>query len=80
MLRTLPDQSVLLINEMVVPEAGASTSPAMMDLVMLSIFRSRERTLEEWRVLLETAGLTMHHHVVYDPLHYKSIIRAKLKQ
>lgn len=75
----MSQDSVLLINEMVVPETGAPTFPAVMDMVMLGVFRSRERTFGQWKSLLENAGLSVHHHVIYDPLHYNSIIEARLK-
>ena len=51
----VPD-SILLINEYVLPDFGVSLLPAQLDLSMMAIFSSQERTREQWESLLESAG------------------------
>jgi hypothetical protein len=49
--------SVLLIDEMVLPGPGVSATAASTDLTMSSSLASAERTKEEWRELLDDIGL-----------------------
>lgn len=48
--------SKLLINENVVPDIGAPWSMTSMDLLMMVLGAARERTQEDWRRLLRSAG------------------------
>ncbi|WYZ42097.1 hypothetical protein EsH8_V_000992 [Colletotrichum jinshuiense] len=52
-----PGYSKLLLNENVIPPTGADWQTTALDMVMMTIFASRERTEEQWRNLLEPAGL-----------------------
>ncbi|KAK3291164.1 S-adenosyl-L-methionine-dependent methyltransferase [Chaetomium fimeti] len=52
-----PGYSRLLINENVIPGTGADWQATALDLMMLSLLSSRERTETDWRRLLEDAGL-----------------------
>ncbi|KAI8176976.1 O-methyltransferase mpaG [Colletotrichum sp. SAR 10_65] len=52
-----PGYSKLLINENVVPGTGANWQTTALDMMMLTLFASRERTEAQWRSLLEPAGL-----------------------
>lgn len=52
-----PGYSKLLIHEMVVPEQGASTFHAMLDMTMMAFNAGMERTERQWRELLDKAGL-----------------------
>ena len=52
-----PGYSKLLIHEMLVPEQGASTFHAMLDMAMMAVNGGMERTEKQWRELLEKAGL-----------------------
>lgn len=53
-----PGYSKLLINENVIPDVGAWWETSALDMVMLTLFCSKERTEADWRNLLETsAGL-----------------------
>ena len=45
--------SKLLINEHVIPSVGANWEATYLDLYMMILFGSRERTEDDWRVLLE---------------------------
>jgi len=53
-----PGYSRLLINENVIPSTGAYWETSALDMVMLTLFCSKERTEADWRHLLEDlAGL-----------------------
>jgi hypothetical protein len=52
-----PGYSKLLIHEMVVPETGATMTHAMLDIAMMCFGGGKERTAQQWRQLLEAAGL-----------------------
>lgn len=53
-----PGYSKLLINENVLPQKGAYWETTALDMVMLTLFSSRERTVEDWYNLVEKkAGL-----------------------
>ncbi|KJZ79191.1 hypothetical protein HIM_01342 [Hirsutella minnesotensis 3608] len=52
-----PGYSKLLLHEMLVPEQGASTFHAMLDITMMAFNSGMERTERQWRELLDKAGL-----------------------
>ncbi|KAL9120542.1 MAG: hypothetical protein Q9187_002898 [Circinaria calcarea] len=54
-----PGYSKLLINEAVIPDTGASWRYTSLDLFMLALASSTERTESQWRTLLESVGLTV---------------------
>ncbi|KAK7751768.1 hypothetical protein SLS62_006253 [Diatrype stigma] len=51
-----PGYSKLLLHEMIVPETGASTHNAMLDMTMMFFNSGLERTERQWRELLDAAG------------------------
>ncbi|KAJ5115004.1 hypothetical protein NUU61_000763 [Penicillium alfredii] len=52
-----PGYSKVLINENVVPEMDAYWEITSLDIVMMSLFASMERTVDNWHTLLESVGL-----------------------
>ncbi|KAK7921285.1 hypothetical protein PG985_009307 [Apiospora marii] len=52
-----PGYSKLLINENVIPRTGAYWETTALDMIMLTEFSSRERTLDDWQNLLGAACL-----------------------
>lgn len=53
-----PGYSKLLINENVIPDCRAHWEATALDMMMLTLLSSRERTTEQWRHLIEEmAGL-----------------------
>ncbi|OTA56458.1 S-adenosyl-L-methionine-dependent methyltransferase [Hypoxylon sp. EC38] len=54
-----PGYSKLLIHEMIIPEQGASTFHAMLDITMMAFNAGMERTERQWKELLEEAGLAV---------------------
>ncbi|CAM1504819.1 Fc.00g024100.m01.CDS01 [Cosmosporella sp. VM-42] len=52
-----PGYSRILINENVIPSTGAQWEATALDIMMLTLLASRERTRENWETLLSAAGL-----------------------
>lgn len=48
--------SRLLINEIVIPRTGANWHQTSVDLMMMGLLSSRERTEEGWEEFLQSAG------------------------
>jgi hypothetical protein len=51
--------SVLLINEVVLPESNVSIFTAQTDFLMMSMYSALERTKKQWEGLLREAGLEL---------------------
>ena len=49
--------SVILIDEMVLPDFGAPWQATQLDITMMSALAAIERTRKEWVELLQSAGL-----------------------
>jgi demethylsterigmatocystin 6-O-methyltransferase len=71
-------ESVILINDMILPEAGVPSFAASLDLVMLGACGSRERMRKEWDELLADVGLVVKDCIVYDHDLCHGIIGAAL--
>lgn len=48
-----PGYSRLIVNEHVIPAVGANWEATYVDIYMMGMFGGRERTEEDWRILLE---------------------------
>ncbi|KAI1207206.1 O-methyl transferase B [Annulohypoxylon truncatum] len=72
-----PD-SILLVDEMILPEVGVDAVTAAVDLTMLSAFAARERTEAEWRKTFDEAGLELVQARIYNPLTYEGVLDARL--
>ncbi|KAF2126191.1 S-adenosyl-L-methionine-dependent methyltransferase [Dothidotthia symphoricarpi CBS 119687] len=53
----MADDSVILLDEVVLPESGVSHLESRMDWHMMGCFSSMERTELQWRTLVDGAGL-----------------------
>lgn len=69
--------SKLLINENVIPDEGAHWLSTALDIVMMVIFSAKERTEQNWRTLLESAGFTILHIWTSEP-GTESLIEAEV--
>ena len=49
--------SVILIDEMVLPNKGAHWHQTQVDLLMMACFAAMERTERQWYSMLDAAGL-----------------------
>ncbi|KAF7902747.1 hypothetical protein EAF00_002650 [Botryotinia globosa] len=70
-----PD-SAILIDEMVIPETGAHWHATQIDLVMMTVLASTERTEGQWHALLASVGLEAKKIVKYTASLGDSIIVA----
>ncbi|KAI0818265.1 putative O-methyltransferase [Xylaria sp. FL0064] len=52
-----PGYSKILLHEMIMPQEGASTFYAVLDLAMMAFNSGMERTERQWEKLMEKAGL-----------------------
>lgn len=52
-------ESTLLINEFIMPDSGAPQLPSKLDLSMMAMFSSMERTCRQWKNLLQSAGFVI---------------------
>lgn len=62
-----PGYSKILINENVVPDAGAAWQITSLDWTMMATLASKERTETQWRQLVESVGLRVEGIWTKDP-------------
>lgn len=71
--------SRLLINENVIPDKGADWQTTGLDMVMMTCFASKERTLFEWHQLLESPEIGLKIIRVWSANHsQESLIECEL--
>ncbi|RYP75950.1 hypothetical protein DL769_003716 [Monosporascus sp. CRB-8-3] len=68
--------SLVLIDEVVIPDQGAHVWPAGLDLQMYTLFGASERTTSQWDALLQRAGLRPVAVKKYAPVMGSSVIFA----
>ena len=68
--------SKLLINERIIPGEGAHWLTTGLDIIMMTLFGGKERTEEDWRQLLESAGFRIVKIWNFDPA-AESLIEAE---
>jgi demethylsterigmatocystin 6-O-methyltransferase len=69
-------KSAILIDEIVMPNTGASIMAVQFDITMMASLGAIERTESEWRKLLDKAGLRIVNIYRYDPEVGSGIIEA----
>jgi hypothetical protein len=74
----MTSESVLLIDELVLPESGVSYVASSIDMAMLSAFASTERTEAQWREMFVEAGLELTRTYTYYPTGYESVMDVRL--
>ncbi|KAF2757492.1 S-adenosyl-L-methionine-dependent methyltransferase [Pseudovirgaria hyperparasitica] len=67
-------ESILLVDEMILPETGVSQMAAAIDLTMLAALGGQERTEAQWRETLAEAGLELVETYMYAPLLYEGVM------
>lgn len=70
--------SILLLDEWVLPESGVNSYATSMDLTMMAAFAGAERTEAQWRSILEESGLTLVEAYVYNPVSYETVMKIRL--
>ncbi len=68
--------SQILIDEVVMPNTGAHTWPAGLDLQMYIMHDAMERDIDQWHALLDRASLKALKIKTYAPVMRSSIIYA----
>lgn len=76
----MTSDSVLLIDEMVLPEVGVTALAASIDFTMLSSLASTERTEAEWRQTLADVGLEIVHVYTYNQRTYETVMDVRLRK
>lgn len=71
-------ESILLVDELVLPEACVNYIAASIDMTMLSTFASMERTEAQWREMFELVGLELVRTYMYYPQGYESVMDVRL--
>jgi demethylsterigmatocystin 6-O-methyltransferase len=72
----LGKDSVILIDDMVLPDKGVFWQTAQVDLTMMSSLAAKERTHEQWIALLDSVGLKILDIFVYTPAVHESVIKC----
>ncbi|KAL1967368.1 hypothetical protein VTN77DRAFT_3152 [Rasamsonia byssochlamydoides] len=72
----LADDSLILIDDMVLPNLGVHWQAAQLDILMMTTLASREWTEEQWYSLLEGAGLKINKISTYTGSLKDSIIEV----
>lgn len=75
-IAALASDSVILIDEMVVPNSGAHWHATQIDLTMMAGLASMERTKEQWYNLMGKAGLKINKIYTYTTSLQDSIIEC----
>ena len=71
-------ESIILLDEMVLPETGVSSYAAAMDLTMMAAFASMERSEAQWRKILEDVGLVLTKTYTYNSASYEAVMDVRL--
>ncbi|KAF7956538.1 hypothetical protein EAE96_003874 [Botrytis aclada] len=69
--------SIILLDEMILPETGVSSYAAAMDMTMMAACASQERTEAQWRALLSSVDLEIAKSSLYNPSSYEGVMAAK---
>lgn len=72
-----PD-SVLLVDELVLPEQGVDAYSASVDLIMMSAFAAMERSEAQWRDLFASVGLSLGKTYTYNHVTHESVMDVRL--
>ncbi|PWY86728.1 S-adenosyl-L-methionine-dependent methyltransferase [Aspergillus heteromorphus CBS 117.55] len=75
-ISAMATDSLLLIDDMVLPNVGVHWQAAQLDMQMMTTLAARERTQEQWYALLEGAGLKINRIYTYTASLKDSIIEA----
>lgn len=62
----MTSQSLLLIDDRVLPEKGTSLTVMQLDITMMAMLNGTERTLTRWKKLLAEVGLEITQVYGYD--------------
>lgn len=75
-IAALGPDSVILIDDMVLPDSGVHWQATQIDMIMMTSLASQERTREQWYALLGKAGLKVNKIYTYTTSLQDSIIEV----
>ncbi|GAP84748.1 putative O-methyl transferase B [Rosellinia necatrix] len=76
--RAMDQESILLLDEMILPDTKANVDAVSLDITMLSAFAGMERTEAQWRLLIKNAGLRLVNIYLYNPVSHESVMDVRL--
>ncbi|TQS32606.1 hypothetical protein Golomagni_07074, partial [Golovinomyces magnicellulatus] len=76
--QAMTQDSIMLLDEMVLPEKGVNAYASAMDLTMMGAFAAMERTEAQWRTIIEDVGLKLVMTYVYNRASYESVMDVRL--
>ena len=76
LLPALGPDSLILIDDKVLPNKGVHRHIAMMDIAMLAQTGSLERTIDQWKALLDQGGCKILDIVTYSDEHDSVLVVA----
>ena len=77
-MKAMSSESVILVDDMVIPDRGADWRATQLDMTMMSGLAGVERTEKQWHILVAKAGLRVKRICTYTPELRDSIIVAAL--
>lgn len=73
-MSAMSKNSVILIDEMVLPDTNVNWHVTSIDLTMMCAFGARERTEAQWLEILTSVGLQVSKKLVYKPAVYETVM------
>lgn len=70
--------SILLIDEMILPEIDTHVHAASMDLTMMGAFAGMERSKKQWDQIIDEAGLKLTGLYLYNPVSHEHVMEVRL--
>lgn len=75
-IKAMDSKSVILIDDMVLPDKGVNWQQTQLDLTMMAVLAAMERTEKQWYSMLDGAGLRVKQICTYTSDLRDSIIVA----
>lgn len=75
-MQAMEDSSILVVDEIVMPQSGVHWHAADLDMAMMASLAARERTAELWQRLFAQAGLAMQESFPYSKMGHTAMILA----
>ncbi|KAI9147620.1 S-adenosyl-L-methionine-dependent methyltransferase [Paramyrothecium foliicola] len=75
----MAEDSILILDEWVLPDLGVNSYAASMDLVMMAACAGGERTDAQWHEILEETALKLEKKYVYNKVNYESVLEVRKK-
>jgi hypothetical protein len=75
----MTSDSILLIDEMILPESNVNAYATAMDMTMMSAFAASERSEANWRKILDKVGLDLVNVFLYNPASYEGVMDIRLR-